>query len=79
MSDEDTAKRIKPCVCPFNAIPLIIQKFIHKIIVIMFFVFFIETDIRKYASVFTFLSETFAIKACIGIQKQTININMCFS
>ena len=41
--------------------------------------FFIETDIRKYASVFTFLSETFAIKACIDIQKQTININMCFS
>ena len=52
MSDEDTAKRIKPCVCPFNAIPLTIQKFIHAIIVIMFFVFF-ETDIREYASVFT--------------------------
>lgn len=42
MSDEDTAKRIKPCVCPFNAIPLIIQKFIHKIIVIMFFVFLLK-------------------------------------
>ena len=42
MSDEDTAKRIKPCVCPFNAIPLTIQKFIHAIIVIMFFVLLLK-------------------------------------